>query len=337
MEDKKQEKPSAILVRFNVKQYALNYQAVKVLLVVLAALSYTTVARSQTYVYHPFPELNAYWTVDAQGCCASNCPPPPNPNPVLDDFSISYYLQGDTVIDNDSYHKIHRSGTVHSYCAYGNYIDEWSIIDDEYMGAYRQDINLKQVFFISPFGEECILYDFSLNPGDTLDYGCQNCPAVITSIDSVLVGNNYRRKFNLSTSYSIIEGIGSTSGLLEPLCPFEYFGTLICFVQDEQTLYPDTTTTCELITRVKEIKSSLSMSFSPNPFYTQTTLKTNRVLKNATLKICNVFGQEVKQMNNINGQLITLTRGSLPGGMYIILLIEDNKTVSSGKFIAQGN
>jgi hypothetical protein len=311
----------------------------KNLVLILSTILVQTFAQGQSNVYHPFPDSNAVWTEQAQGFGVSDCPPPPSPNPVLDDYSFSYFMQSDTLININSYHKIYQSGTIHSHCAFGNFTNNWSVIQKTYSGAYRQDTLLKKVFFVYPSAsQECVLYDFSLNPGDTLKGGCQSGTIVISSIDSVLTGKNYRKRFNLSTSpYSIIEGIGSTSGLLEPLFPFEYTGTLICFVQNMLTLYPDTITTCEIVTPVNEIKNTSSFTISPNPFMFQSSIISNVLLNDATIILYNSFGQKVKQMNTINGQIITLLRDNLPAGLYFIRIIQDNKTLRTDKLLITDN
>lgn len=290
---------------------------------------------SQTNVYHPFPDSNAVWTEQAAGCCASECPGPPSPNPVLDDYSFSYFTQNDTVIGNHAYHKIYQTGTVHSHCLFGNYVDNWSTISKTYSGAYRQAIPLKQVFFIYPSsGQECLLFDFKLNQGDTLKSGCQDGTIIVSSVDSVLVGNTYRTRFNITDSpFAIIEGIGSTGGLLEPLFLFEYSGILLCFIQNTQTIYPDTTTVCEIVTQVNEQKKPLAFSISPNPFITQASINSNSILSNATLIIYNAMGQQVKQLKNITGKTITLRRDNLSAGLYFIRLTQDGITLSTDKIL----
>ena len=63
----------------------------------------------------------------------------------------------------------------------------------------------------------------------------------------------------------------------------------------------------------------------PNPFSTQTTLQTDNLFKNVTLTVYNSCGQQVKQLNNISGQTVTLFRDNLPSGLYFLCLTEDNK------------
>jgi hypothetical protein len=307
----------------------------KRLLLILTAFFFLSFVKGQTNIYHPFPDSNAVWTVQARGCCTSDCPPPPSPNPVLDDYSFSYFLESDTMINGYTCNKIYQSGFVHSYCMTGNYINNWWPIFKTYIGAYRQDVQLKKVFFIYPSSsQECLLYDFGLDIGDTLMGGCLEGEIIISSIDSVLIGNEYRNRFLLSNStYTIIEGVGSTAGLFEPFFPFEYSGTLNCFVHNGHTLYPDTITTCEIVTHANEVKSVRSILISPNPFNNQTSIQTIQVLNNATLTVYNSLGQQVKQIKNISGQKITLNRDNLPSGIYFIHATQNDKTISMDKLI----
>jgi hypothetical protein len=75
------------------------------------------------------------------------------------------------------------------------------------------------------------------------------------------------------------------------------------------------------------------ISIFPNPFSTQTTLQTDKFLKNASLTVYNTFGQAVQQIENIEGQTIVFPRNNLPSGMYFIHLLQDNKIISFNKFV----
>src|SRR2546428_7387968 len=85
-------------------------------------------------------------------------------------------------------------------------------------------------------------------------YFCPFFIKTVTSIDSILIGNNYRKRWNTNSSFSIIEGIGSTLGLLD-FCYYLVSPTnfLICFHQNGQTLYPDTINNCSLISDVNGV------------------------------------------------------------------------------------
>jgi hypothetical protein len=72
-----------------------------------------------------------------------------------------------------------------------------------------------------------------------------------------------------------------------------------------------------------------SFSVYPNPFSSEATVKTDKILKDATLTIYNSIGQEVKQITNISGQTITISRDNLTGGLYFLRLAEENKTYAN--------
>lgn len=82
----------------------------------------------------------------------------------------------------------------------------------------------------------------------------------------------------------------------------------------------------------KELNKT-NITIFPNPFSSQTILKANGIFKNASLTVYNAFGQQVKQINNIKGETVTLYRDNLPSGLYFFRVIQDNKTISTNKLI----
>ena len=193
----------------------------------------------QATTYFPFPENNATWNfhwslIGMYGDYEEN-------------YSIT--ISGDTTINSLTYRKL--------ITPFANTISLRG-----YKGAFRQDIAAKKIYYV-PRNEttEQLLYDFTLQVGDTVKgYTQANLQQkdTIKSIDSVLVGNSYRKRWLVNSSYNIyfIEGIGSTYGLFE-LSPgntpdFPDF-SINCYRESSQTLYPDLQTNCELINSVKQI------------------------------------------------------------------------------------
>jgi hypothetical protein len=80
-----------------------------------------------------------------------------------------------------------------------------------------------------------------------------------------------------------------------------------------------------------ELKNKIQIS--PNPFSAQTTLLTDKILKDATLTVYNSFGQQVKQIKNISGQTVTLFRDNLASGLYFVRLTQDSKIISADKLV----
>ena len=80
-------------------------------------------------------------------------------------------------------------------------------------------------------GNNLLLYDFGLKVGDTFYVGDEkdnkyNRPFILISIDSVLIDNEYRKKYNFYNSkyseFSFIETIGCTIYLFHTMNPFQH-------------------------------------------------------------------------------------------------------------------
>jgi len=269
-------------------------------------------------------------------------------------------LNGDTTIGSYTYQKLYLSYSRTDYingtpnCPPGCSPSNTYYHSPSFEGAIRQDISLRKVFiFQPPSTQESLLYNFNLSLGDTLPvsaivYSEKN---YVSKIDSILVGGQYHKRFWLwaigttpptssdSGYVSIIEGIGSTFGLLTDLVPlFEVGCGLNCVKVNSIPVFPPTAMTCtSLITGIDEKENKFSFQISPNPFSKQTNIHTDKILKDATLTIFNFCGQQVKQMRNISGQTIILQRDYLPNGFYFLQLMQDNKTYTTDKLIIIGN
>ncbi|HNI43895.1 MAG TPA: T9SS type A sorting domain-containing protein [Chitinophagales bacterium] len=67
--------------------------------------------------------------------------------------------------------------------------------------------------------------------------------------------------------------------------------------------------------------NQLGFSVSPNPFTNQTIIRfDNTTNTQHSLSIVNVFGQEVRRYNQLNGTSVVINRGTLASGMYYAIL-----------------
>lgn len=71
----------------------------------------------------------------------------------------------------------------------------------------------------------------------------------------------------------------------------------------------------------------------PNPLSTETTLKTSRILNDASIQLFNAFGQQVKQLRNLSGNNFTMFRDNLQSGIYFLKLMEGNKIIANEKLV----
>ncbi len=286
----------------------------------LFSLFLTLSLYSQTNVYHPFPDSNAVWNFNYQSYCFSQ-------GQANDNYSI--VISGDTIIKNQTYLKLHTP-----------FVQALSIggcgsRTIGYKGAFREDIANKKVYFVPPLDStEKLIYDFTLQVGDLINGYLQlHSPDTVLSIDSVLVGNSYRKRWLINRCYNIsyIEGIGSTYGFFgqSPGCATDFPGfSLYCFQQNGQSIYPSTAIGCQIITSIKNIESDYrAIDISPNPSFGVVHIDALNPIENVL--IYNMKGQLLKRMNNPKGQF------ELPKeqGLYIVQIEDIEGTLYTRKVV----
>ena len=234
-----------------------------------------------------------------------------------ENYSIT--ISGDTIIQSQTYHKL----IIPFVKSNNSGVCDFTTIG--YKGAFRQDKINKKVFFIPPTeNTEQLLYDFTLQVGDTVK-GFLNLnldqPDTIKSIDSVLVGNIYRKRWNTNSCYKInlIEGIGSTYGLIipSPGCRTDFPDySIICFQQYKISIYPETAINCDLINSVKPIETNS----------TQIKIYSNKQSGSFTITFDNADIVEIKLID-LSGKVIfvrstknekTIIISNLQSGLYIL-------------------
>lgn len=82
-----------------------------------------------------------------------------------------------------------------------------------------------------------------------------------------------------------------------------------------------------------EISLKDDLMIFPNPFSSQTTLTIDNHLINATLTVYNLYGQSVKQIDNLSGESIIFHRDNLASGLYVLCLTENNKIIKTNKLV----
>lgn len=280
--------------------------------------------------YYPLPESNVVWSMGwgESGCAQSG---------FYDDYQ--YLITGDTLIDSVTYQKIERSGSFHCHAA---------PISPEigYMGAFRNNVVTRKVFFIPRDSlTEMLLYDFNLNIGDTvngyLDMVASNNTAVISTIDSILIGNSYRKRWNYQSTApywdgTIVEGIGCEYGLLEGLCAmFDFNGSLHCFSVDNQTLYPISSPgPCALILHAPTIeeKGDNQIICSPNPASGSIQIRANNMEQIHSYIISDHIGRIILNSPFDPNQAISIE--NLMIGIYLIEFLDsDGQIIGTSKII----
>jgi hypothetical protein len=288
--------------------------------------------KSQTSMYHPFPESNAAWNTNYYFYCFGWG---------FEDDYYSYTIGADTIIGSATYRTLivpfwFNSGVSHCTGQAG------------YKGAYRQDTTLRKVFIIPPGDStEQLLYDFNLQVGDTCKgYLMRYCPGldyIVDNVDSILIGNQYRKRWHfpqyLMDMY-IIEGIGSSEGLLEwPCTTIANDGPqykLTCFQQNGILQYQDSAFVngnCDLILRADEINVPNLISIAVNASGDLQMSITNPLLENSIISVYNSSGKLLFSKNILNGETVFLTERIYSAGIYYYNIITASGNALSGKFI----
>lgn len=78
-----------------------------------------------------------------------------------------------------------------------------------------------------------------------------------------------------------------------------------------------------------------TVQIQPNPFHAHTTLVCSKKLKNATLIISNLLGQEVRRIAHLNGEIIELELPDLFAGVYVFQIVQGDKIIANDRFVVR--
>ena len=144
------------------------------------------------------------------------------------------------------------------------------------LGYLREDINAKKVYYRNNFGQEpTLLYDFSLEEGDTVRlYGNPGAKYTILQVDSIeLLTGDFRKRWVLSPEFGEnpiwIEGIGNTTIYLLNSGSIDgstLVTALLCCYENNELVYMNNFfNTCNLSISHVEGFSNTSLRIWPNP------------------------------------------------------------------------
>ncbi len=293
--------------------------------------------KSQTNIYHPFPDSAAFWNIEYSSGYGSDS--------YDENYSITF--SGDTIINSTAYHKLVAPKIKYfSHSGANGYSTGWD--SGYYAGSIRQDTALRTVYFVPPNDSiEWLLYDFNLEVGDTLKgylVDGSPIPYIVQVVDSELIDNTYRKIWGgLGNPIYIIEGIGAIfNGLIEkfvdmnPVYSQRY--TIQCFAQMDSTIYPESASglTCELITNTYEKnKQTSSIALTPNPFSTYATVQLSPQFSNSEMYIYNQLGVLVDNEKIIQELTHHFNRKNLTSGIYFMQFMNNKGEAATLKFVVE--
>lgn len=246
------------------------------------------------------------------------------PAPCIATDTYNYYTAGDSVIQGVTWTKVVREGQVtYSWQApppVGPDCSGTVVHGPEYHGVrlIRQEGRQLRVWVDDA---DQLLHEFDLQVGQVLPLSHTNWNEDITvvAVDHVQVGTEMRARYELGNSWAqyLIEGVGSSHGLFEPLSNFLECGhQLDCFGLGAGSYYPEGWEgSCWVAMGVADRVRSVGFSVMPNP------AEGDVVVMGAT-------SGELVQLNDVLGRRVLSTRAlsdrvqldvsALPEGCYTV-------------------
>ncbi len=277
---------------------------------------------------------NAKWNVDY---LSMDCPP----SPALCEQG-AFAVAGDTLIDGIRYVNINSV-----------YLGE---ITNNTFFRFRED-TLQRKVFGHRFGQEHLVYDFSLSVGDTFDIihplvGVEES-YIITSIDTIPIGNSLRKRFTFQggsawpeSSYWI-EGIGGGAGPFISHYVFESWSVLRCFSDSDELLYSSPFPYppqyllqqypwyeyCDTSVVGVDDRVSATVHIYPNPASNLVRLDVSGTQAQIDrLEAFNAFGSAMSITFNDSH---VLNIADWPSGLYIVRILFSNRTFTNTKILKQ--
>lgn len=241
--------------------------------------------------------------------------------PYIFKHRYQYLVQGDTNINGLAYKMLHET----------NYGD--NIITSEFIGGMRSDSSGKVFVWMADsmflfrysnaqncHAQECLLFDFSLNVGDTISVHNHWSQFVVLQKDTITISGQPRLRFSLS-GQEVIEGVGWIRGLFHPLTqPFELSVWLSCY-SDSNIFYSPMNLNQQgcLSVSVGNDHDETELRVFPNPSsnYLFVDVGSGEALRGGTLQVFDARGTLLSQQRMpADGSIITISTASYPTGLY---------------------
>jgi len=291
----------------------------------IIGLAFLSGLSAQEYIPFP-PDSTSMWRLNIQNW---------NPNPwEITTRRLLIFQDGQTIFNGKVYYELYASGDITTEWSNGNTTTStFNHIDYCRIGTEGSKVYLLE------FGIEHLLFDYVLQAGDTvpdciITDGCQY-PIVVSSVDSVLIGNRYHKRFNFvdwwynGTAAWFIEGIGHQFGIVESACMIPDWGSsFVCYAENGESLFQEGTV-CELTVNIPEIHPAvLNPKISPNPTTGLVSVEFNTPHEmQISVQILDITGRIIKNENwQINNGLNTrcLDLSGFRNGIYVIVFEGNN-------------
>jgi len=283
---------------------------------------------------------NSYFQHNPQWLINSTCAVP---LPCIKKDTFNYYIQGDTLINSIAYKKIFRKGKfTYFWMAPPPVMCSGTTFYTDSIASFFLRSLGKKMFIKTPLDtNEYLLYDFDLSLGDTLPvtFNNFNSDIYVTHVDSIFTNHGYLKKFTLggnNTATYLIEGMGSSQGLIEPIgVIFDCGFVLECFSLNDSAWYPAPGNSCNLILGIESSveDKDFQIHISPNPVSDYCIIQSNKYLSNAEINVINSIGKIVLSENGLSGNELKIRLPKTLSGIYFVQIMMNNTAIHSSKII----
>lgn len=242
-----------------------------------------------------------------------------------------YFFSGDTTIDGKIYAKMYRNQfipTLPGPICPPFIIDTNNFLWDAFM---REDTVLKRVYKYTD--EDKLLYDFSLQQGDTLYPSGEYSIIIDTIINIITYDGVTRKKFYVNSwggKYEFqgyyIEDVGGSQGPFhEPVGCFEWCNWIMCVKVNNDIIYNDGNA-CFNYVNIKNLSSGQLFNIYPNPNPGNFTMILSGINdEDYSFKITNIIGETVFNIKNVRTKVVMIDISDQSKGTYIINVQAGNK------------
>lgn len=268
--------------------------------------------------YYQIPDTLASWDIEYKDLSVSN----------LTNF-VRYESLGDTIVNQKSYIKIYSTIKTSYYIQFYNPNVPIPHIDST-ISFYNLIRNANDgKVFVNNGSYEYLLYDFSLNVGDSV-FMNGNYFLKVLNIDSIQILGNYRKRLKVNPSpigdfgqaTYWIEGIGGIGGLFSNTCCGEFYSSwLDCFkVHDSVYFSPGN---CNVIwTNINIEKDNQEIKIYPLPIVDKSFVIIPMTISPKTINIYDIYLRLILQSTITNKNEYIIYRNKLLPGIYFVEIID---------------
>lgn len=234
---------------------------------------------------------------------------------------------------------------------YKKYID----VDNKTEILAREDIATKRVYRRIN-NVDVLLYDFSLEVGDTVTLGNGKSYKVYQT-GKYIVNGGLTKVLGLydptnpnAPSEGWVEGIGGGKHPfihyyeldVESVRTFYTYDVACCYKNNVlfssyelRNGWPRTTCPDNKLSTENYNLANQKFTIYPNPFSTEAKLILNDSFANVSLEIYTLLGEKVRQIENLNSNEVIIKKENLVDGIYLFVLKQNEKILQTKKVIIQ--